>query len=220
MSDRSGFSLLQPGTAVIIRGDENPQINLLTETVFLDFYFARDIQSLMQTVEPRFGEQNIRVIPPSALEEMIRLGEEIRSERQQCKPGYQLAVLEKILAAERLLCRNGRPRTAQEMRLAAVLQFMSENYSRDITLADLTDLAGASISHFRRNFRRILGIAPIEFLLNLRLLQAEKRLLETDLTIAEIAAGTGFNDANYFSRIFTRRKGCPPHKWRQTARKS
>ena len=35
MSDCSGISLLQPGTAVIIREDENPQINLLTETVFL-----------------------------------------------------------------------------------------------------------------------------------------------------------------------------------------
>ena len=77
-----------------------------------------------------------------------------------------------------------------------------------------------SISYYRRMFRQLLGGSPIDCLLDYRLLQAGKRLAESAAPIARVAAECGFNDPNYFSRLFTRRKGMTPRRWRQSFRKN
>ena len=89
-----------------------------------------------------------------------------------------------------------------------------------MTLRDLAGLLGMSISYYRRIFGQLLGCSPIDCLLDYRLFQAGKRLAGSADPIAGIAAECGFNDPNYFSRLFTRRKGMTPRQWRQSFRKS
>lgn len=211
--------LLCPGIAMLIRPDEAPGMEILTEkTEFLDFRFAQETADLLQADIPVFSAQRTRYFPPGILKHLMRMSDEIQEEKQHHKPGYQLAALEKILVFGRLLSREGKETDSMEAGIAATLKFIVENFSRDITLRDLAGLIGVSISCYRRNFRQLLGIAPIDCLLEYRLLQAENRLRETGLSIAEIASETGFNDANYFSRIFARRKGKSPRAWRQSAK--
>lgn len=208
--------LLRPGTALLVLPGKSPRIELLPEAVFLDFYFTAETAELIRSSAPAFSGLPVRVFSAAALEQIVHWFEEISEvQRQGCR-GHGLVALEKMLALERLLFQCGESPSAAESKIAVTLLFMAENYSRDITLADLAELIGLSISHYRRCFRAAAGISPIDFLLNLRLFEAEKRLLETGLSVAEIAAETGFGDPNYFSRLFARRKGVPPREWRRT----
>lgn len=58
-----------------------------------------------------------------------------------------------------------------------------------------------------RKIKHLTGLPPSAFIAEQRLLRAQKMLLETDLTIAQIGYATGFKDAGYFSRAFKRRFG-------------
>jgi len=207
--------LLCPGVSLLIRPGETPHLELLTEAKLLDFHFGGETAALLRSNAPAFAAHNPLLIPSEALEQAVRLGEEIIGEQRGRNPGYALAVLEKILAAERLVFQHGRELSVPELKTAAALHFLSENYSRDITLADLAGVTGMSISHFRRSFRFVTGSSPIDFLLDLRLRKAAALLERSGRTVGEIAAATGFNDANYFSRLFTRRMGMTPREWRR-----
>ena len=134
--------------------------------------------------------------------------------------GREVSELEKQLAAERLIFQKGTDPVKADGKIAQSLFFITENYVRDVTLRDLAGQQGMSISYYRRMFRQLLGGSPIDCLLDYRLLQAGKRLAESAEPIARIAAECGFNDPNYFSRLFTRRKGMTPRRWRQSFRKN
>ena len=220
MEDHGELFLLRPGTVVLIRPGASPVFELLTESVIQDFHFDAAIAGLMNSNAPVFAERNTLSLPVETVAETRRLADDIRLDLKRQEPGYQLAVLEKILELDRLLYRDSRPVSRMENRIAWTLRFMVENYSRDITLHDLAGLIGVSISDYRRIFRRLLGTAPIDCLLDYRLRQSEKRLIQTNLSLAEIAAETGFNDPNYFSRVFARRHGLPPREWRKSFRKN
>ncbi|MBO4630442.1 MAG: helix-turn-helix transcriptional regulator [Lentisphaeria bacterium] len=218
-TDEKSVVLLRPGTAVLIRPDEAPRIEMLTEAMFLDFYFNQETAALMKSGAPTFAEHHTRQISAAELKQVEFLGDAICSEQQAKKPGYALAVMEKLLALARLLFQDGKQDGKPERKIAESLLFITENYFRDITLRDLGEFTGMSISYYRRSFRQFLGISPIDCLLNYRLRQSETILRETELPIAAVAVETGFSDANYFSRIFSRRKGMNPRKWRQLSRK-
>lgn len=214
------FYLLRPGTAFIIRPGEAKTVILLTESVFLDFLLTAETAALMRTNAPAFKDQNVRIVPEKILENLELLARECQEEQKLQRPGSQLAVLEKQLAAERLIFQEGTDPVKVEEKIANSLFFITENYVRDVTLRDLAGQQGMSISYYRRMFRQLLGGSPIDCLLDYRLFQAGKRLAESSDPIAAIAMECGFNDPNYFSRLFTRRKGMTPRKWRQSFRKN
>ena len=212
--------LLRPGAAFIIRPGEEKSVIPLKEMEFLDFLLTAETAVLMRTNAPAFKDQEVRIVPEKMLPRLEQLACECQEETKLQRPGSQLAVLEKQLAAERLIFQEGTGPVKADGKIAQSLFFITENYVRDVTLRDLAGQQGMSISYYRRMFRQLLGGSPIDCLLDYRLLQAGKRLAESDAPIAGIAAECGFNDPNYFSRLFTRRKGMTPRRWRQSFRKN
>ena len=215
-----GVFLLRPGCAFIIRpGEEKPVIQL-KEMVFLDFHLTAETAALMRANAPAFIDHEIRIVPEKTLGELELLARDCQTELQQQRPGSQLAVLEKQLAAERQIFQLGTDPGKTEEKIARSLCFIAENYTRDVTLRDLAGLLGMSISYYRRIFGQLLGCSPIDCLLDYRLFQAGKRLAGSTDAIARIAIESGFNDPNYFSRLFTRRKKMTPRQWRNSFRKN
>jgi AraC-like DNA-binding protein len=62
------------------------------------------------------------------------------------------------------------------------------------------------------------GLPPLAFIHQLKMEQAQKRLLSGTERVAEIAYRLGFKDANYFSRLFKRKTGYTPNDYRQMLR--
>jgi AraC-like DNA-binding protein len=81
--------------------------------------------------------------------------------------------------------------------------------------ADLARIAGLSPAHFREVFLRENGTTPRRFLEALRIEQASRLLLESDLSITEIAHDCGFSSSQHFARVFSRLRGKPPRVWRR-----
>lgn len=88
--------------------------------------------------------------------------------------------------------------------------FLDEQYMADTSVSELAEMCSVSETHFRRLFSRLFGCSPTEYRLKKRLLKAKDMLLSGDFTVSETAFAVGFEDANYFSRIFKARTGISP----------
>lgn len=98
------------------------------------------------------------------------------------------------------------------------LEAMRLRYNEQLTVEELAQMAAMSVSSFHRQFKAATGTSPIDWLKRERINQAKKRLLETDLTIAEIADQTGYYDQFYFSKDFKRMTKLSPTEYRQRER--
>lgn len=98
-------------------------------------------------------------------------------------------------------------------KLKPAKRLLDEQYTKNIAISDLAAVCGFSETHFRRLFQKTFHCSPTEYRLNKRLLHAKELLLSGELTINEISTIVGFEDANYFSRIFKLHVGMPPSEY-------
>lgn len=102
--------------------------------------------------------------------------------------------------------------------LRGVIDRMRQEHHLPLRITDLARTAGMSPSHFIRSFRRATGTSPIDWLRRERLSQAQRRLVETDDSLKEIARQVGYADQFYFSRDFKRATSLSPSEYRRKER--
>lgn len=100
-------------------------------------------------------------------------------------------------------------------RLARLFEHVRLNYAERITIEKATELVHMSPAQFMKVFKKVAGMTFIAHVTRVRISNAVQLLRETDLTIAEIAARTGFSDQSYFDRRFRQAFGKSPRAWRQ-----
>lgn len=102
------------------------------------------------------------------------------------------------------------------MKLKKVLKFMRENYDKQITLNDMAASASMSPKYFCYFFKEMTRHTPVEYLNFYRIEKASRMLLNTDISVTEIAFLCGFNDLSYFIKTFKGHKnGITPAKYRK-----
>ncbi len=87
-------------------------------------------------------------------------------------------------------------------RVGAAVKLMEETVEAPLTLARLARRIGVSTRHLQDLFRDTMGVAPHEHYLALRLNAARRKVIETRLEFADIAAISGFNSSSSFSRSY------------------
>jgi AraC family transcriptional regulator len=97
-----------------------------------------------------------------------------------------------------------------------VIDFMTERLSEAVRIDDLARTANYSKFHFCRLFRKATGITPSRFLSALRLKEARRLLLTTDLTVCDVSCEVGYNSVGTFTSRFTRGVGLPPSVFRSS----
>lgn len=105
--------------------------------------------------------------------------------------------------------------TVSRARLAGVVELIQTAYAEPLSLDRLSAEAGISKYHLSRLFRRATGSTPHAFLVRTRLEAAAQLLVDTDLTVAQVARRCGFTRAAHFGAAFTRYYGLSPHAYRQ-----
>lgn len=103
---------------------------------------------------------------------------------------------------------------------AAFIKLMRENCQNNFTVKELARIAGMSLSTFKREFVRVLGLPPGKWLDNQRMTKAYYYLLHTSKTISEIAFDLGYSDTSAFSRWFKHRTGQSPQLFRSDANRT
>ena len=99
-------------------------------------------------------------------------------------------------------------------RVKIALAYIDENYADDINNSDLMRVCGCSESVLLRNFRKAVGLSPMQYLIDFRIQKAAKMLAATDGKSAEIAKLCGFNDFSYFTKMFKKKMGATPIEYR------
>lgn len=100
--------------------------------------------------------------------------------------------------------------------LHAVLEQLADDPAADVTVDELARRAHMSPRTFARRFRQVTGTTPYRWILDQRLLLAQRLLEETDLPVERIAQEAGFGAAVTLRAHFTRWAGTPPQTYRQT----
>lgn len=101
------------------------------------------------------------------------------------------------------------------MEIRRVLNYIAENYGKQISLSDLADTACLSPNYFCRIFKSETGMNYTEYLSKYRLEQAKKLLRSTTLRTHEITEQVGFRDYRYFCRIFKEATGLTCSEFRR-----
>lgn len=96
-----------------------------------------------------------------------------------------------------------------------VIDYINENYTRDITTQSVSELFRYNESYFSRKFKQLAGISSAKYIQILRLEHAKKLLAGTNLPVNEIAKSSGFCDINYFNHCFKNHYKTSPTKFKE-----
>lgn len=105
-----------------------------------------------------------------------------------------------------------------DRRLRLAIEFMHDNFGRELALEEIASAAYLSEYHFARLFKQITGVTPHVYLANVRLERARKLLADTALPISEIASMVGYQSQSHFSKMFRSVTGVTPRAYREAAR--
>ena len=95
------------------------------------------------------------------------------------------------------------------------VQYFHKNYHKNISIEDFADSLHMSVSWFIRNFKEYTGSTPAQYILTLRISNAQILLETTDYNVTEISEIIGYDNPLYFSRIFKKQLGLSPSQFRK-----
>jgi AraC family transcriptional regulator len=101
-----------------------------------------------------------------------------------------------------------------DRRLRRAMEFMHDNYWRELSLEEIASAAYLSEYHFARLFKQITGITPHFYLANLRLERARELLSNSEIPIGQVAAMVGYQSQSHFTKIFKSVTGLTPKAYR------
>ena len=101
---------------------------------------------------------------------------------------------------------------------ACVLDLVSKRLNSSVSLDDLAAAGGMSRFHFLRRFKNTFGVTPYRFVTDQRIEAAQRLLSETDLTLSDVAAATGFSSQSHMGTAMQLRLGVTPGQWRKLPR--
>ncbi|BBI34256.1 hypothetical protein KCTCHS21_36550 [Cohnella abietis] len=99
-----------------------------------------------------------------------------------------------------------------------MIQVIESRFAEPLTLGKLAEIFHGSPYHLQRTFKRIQGVSPAEYLLQTRISKARELLLNTTLSVTEIALAVGIPNTSHFSTQFLSRVGCSPSLYRKNNR--
>ncbi|KLU26781.1 transcriptional regulator [Caballeronia mineralivorans PML1(12)] len=92
------------------------------------------------------------------------------------------------------------------------IRLMQESVAAPISCEDLAAAVGLSKRQLERQFKHYTATAPLRYYVSLRLATAHKLLQQTELSVSQVAAATGFDSLEHFSRVYKTKFGCPPSR--------
>lgn len=136
------------------------------------------------------------------------------------QPGWQEAVMSDLyricLVALRMLPKEEMVKPEEATSLKNILNYLAKNYLKDITLQTCAKDLGFNASYLSNTFSRHTGTTFHQYLVSLRLNEAEILLRDSDAPIDVIAEKSGFVSVKTFYRVFQKKYGMSPSKFRKS----
>lgn len=98
------------------------------------------------------------------------------------------------------------------------IDYIKNNYYKDITLDKVANKFNLSPYYFSRTFKEFVGVNYSEYITEIRIEKAKQMLKDHDLSIKEICFKVGYNDPNYFSRVFKKVEKISPTEYKSNVK--
>ncbi|PWE33386.1 transcriptional regulator [Maritimibacter sp. 55A14] len=112
-----------------------------------------------------------------------------------------------------------RPRRHDDAVISEIQCWIADNYHRANPVAAMVAQSGLTERTFMRRFRAATGFAPMEYVQTMRVEEAKHLLETTEMPVDQVAIEVGYEDPNFFRRLFKRRVGVTPARYRQRCSK-
>jgi len=96
----------------------------------------------------------------------------------------------------------------------SIKQYIDENFKSKITLSDMSELFYIHPIYLQKKFKKIFGVTPAEYIKKLRIQEAKKLLLTSNISVESIAEQLGFCNTSYFIKTFYTECNITPAKFR------
>jgi AraC-like DNA-binding protein len=113
---------------------------------------------------------------------------------------------------------TGHRSSLQDTVLSALRRKILDDITKPVTVEDAARSEGMSRTRYSHYFKEMTGIPPAAFIAQVRLEEVARRLAQTDVTLATLAAETGFADANHLCKAFRRHYHLSPGTFRKQMR--
>ena len=221
---KGSLVLRTPGQSVYSYGDYNCYI------LTLDFS-GRILENYTRhsafEIQPLYPSPIWDILPPVFVpehrEEYLRIFKELTSitDLNLNNNDYALSLINEFLhlsladALKRSTTKNA-PETDY---IDDVCNYIKKNYTENITLDTLSEMTHINKHYLARKFKKRLGIPPISYLIQIRMDNAVRMLIETDFPIKEICSLCGYDDASFFNYYFKKLYDITPAQYRNLYKK-
>ncbi|MCH4156797.1 MAG: AraC family transcriptional regulator [Muribaculaceae bacterium] len=110
--------------------------------------------------------------------------------------------------------------SADSRRVQKIEEYINRNYSGEVRLQTLSEMVGMTPTAFSRFFKLRTGRTISDYLIDIRLGYAARKLADSTMSILEVCYDCGFNNVSNFNRIFKKKKGCSPKVFRENYHKN
>lgn len=209
--ENQAFWICLPGDHCYYLPDQSEQWQFIFITLYGDM--AHD---LFQTITEKHNHVYTFLEQPSFVSIIFNLLDQvklnqIRNSYQASAYAYQFL----MNLAETLEIKNQNNKSYPKS-IENVMIFIKENYAQDLSIDQCVEQSGLSKYYFMREFKKYVGVTPLQFLTNIRIKKAIDYLLTTTYSIEQIARYTGYKNGNYFSKVFKNYTGTTPNRYRNT----
>ncbi|MBE6674816.1 MAG: AraC family transcriptional regulator [Ruminococcaceae bacterium] len=122
------------------------------------------------------------------------------------------ASLEKLLIElARAIVNEEKPRVS----LSKSINYINNHYNTQIKIPDLAKMDGHSMTRYNLHFKEQMGMPPTKYIIKLRMNMAIELLESSDLSIYQIGEMCGYEDYNFFAKVFKQHTGLSPKKYKE-----
>lgn len=226
-----------PGESVIVPAHQTMKIDFPeatnqnpTQCLALAISPAK-IRALVETLNERaplvdnqagwqFTNDNFYFTNEKAIHQLIERLIYIFTENNTAKDYFANLVLQELIVRlmqtkARMALTTNLQQLANTNRLAYAVKYVQENIHRNLTIRELADKACMSEPNFFRCFKQQYGITPVEYINQQRIQLSMKLLTNTMYSISDICFACGYNNLNYFLKVFKRTTGDTPANYRK-----
>ena len=158
------------------------------------------------------------ILYTGTLAEYHQLFKQMIQELQLCKPHYEDMLTSLLLQLFVLINRQFTEKTTlnsyAQNEIISATHYFGEHYNQDICIEDYAAAHNMSISWFIRTFKHYNKVTPMQYILSIRMTNAQSLLETSTYNISEIAAFVGYDNPLYFSRLFKKHTGYSPSDFR------
>ncbi len=188
--------------------------------VYWVHFTGNDVKNILR----QYGvADSVHVIYTGTSLEYKRIFTQMIQELQMCRENYE-EYLSLLLRQIFIMIRRqsaGRPKPSfsyLEQEMEAAVAYFQEHYNTSFRIENYAASRGMSTSWFIRSFKEFIGSTPMQYILSMRIANAQSLLETTEYNVTEIADIVGYDNPLYFSRLFKKQSGLSPSEFRKKIR--